>query len=164
MNIVVCDPKSGRAFSKKTEEAVFLNRKIGEEIDLNAIGLSGFKGRISGGSDKQGFPMKKSLQGSGRKKLLLKKGVGFKAKRKGEKRRKSARGNTVSPETMQLNIVITKHGEKDLNELFKKAESVGKEEKEKESVKERLIKQSLESVGDTALAEEAKKIKGKVRR
>jgi small subunit ribosomal protein S6e len=163
MNIVVSDPKSGRAINKKTDEAVFLNRKIGDEVDLHAIGLSGFRGKITGGSDRQGFPMKKSLQGSGRKKLLLKAGIGFNASRDGEKRRKSVRGNTVSPETMQLNISITKHGDRDLKEFFKPAEA-GKKEEAKKSAKERMIKASLEAVGDLELADEAKKIKGKVRR
>lgn len=162
MNVVVADPKSGKAFGKKTEENVFLNRKIGDEVELSVIGLSGFKGKITGGSDKQGFPMKNSLQSSGRKKLLLKKGIGFKTKRKGERRRRSVRGNTISPEIMQLNIVVTKHGTKDLKEFFKTTE-VKKEEKQ-ESAKERLVKESLENVGNVELAEDAKKIKGKVRR
>ena len=163
MNVVVADPKSGKAFTKKTEQAVFLNRRIGEEVELAVIGLSGFKGKITGGSDMQGFPMKLSLQGVGRKKLLLKKGVGFKTKRRGEKRRKSVRGNSVGPEIMQLNIVITHQGDKDLSEFFKPKEQEAKGEK-KESVKEKMVRESLENVGDTALAEEAKKIKGKVRR
>jgi len=164
MNIVVSDPKTGKAFTQKTEEAVLLNRRIGEEVDLAAIGLSGFKGKVTGGSDKQGFPMKKSMQGSARKKLLMTKGVGFKTKRKGHKKRKSARGDTVSPEIMQLNIMITKHGDKDLNQFFKTAEKEKGKEKPEESVKDRMVKQSLENVGNTELAEEAKKIKGKVKK
>lgn len=163
MNIVVSDPKSGKAFTKKTEGSVFLNKVMGEEVDLGIIGMSGFKAKISGGSDKQGFPMKKSLNGPGRKKLLLKKGVGFKTKRKGERKRRSVRGNTVSPETMQINIVITKAGDKKFEEFLKTIEAKPTE-KETESAKERLVKQSLENVGNTELAGDAKQAKGKVRR
>ena len=162
MNIVVSDPKTGKAFSKKTEDSVFLNKAIGEEVDLSVIGLSGFKAKITGGSDKQGFPMKHSLQGSGRKKLLLKKGVGFKTDRKGAKKRKRVRGNTIGIETMQLNIVVTKHGDKKLEEFFMKAEEPKKEEEG--SSKERMVKASLETVGNVELAGDSKRAKGKVRK
>ena len=162
MNIVVSDPKTRKAYSQKTEDAVFLNKKIGEEVSLNAIGLSGYSGKITGGSDKQGFPMKRSLEGMGRKKVLLKKGVGFKPSKIGQKKRRSIRGNTISPEVMQINIVITKEGSKKLEEIFKPTEETKVEETE--SAKERLIKQSLENVGNVELAGDAKKTKGKVRK
>ncbi|MDP6670781.1 MAG: 30S ribosomal protein S6e [archaeon] len=163
MNIVVSDPKSGKAFSKKTEEAVFLNRAIGEEVDLGVIGMAGYKAKIVGGSDKQGFPMKKSLDGPGRKKLLLKKGVGFKTDRKGKRKRRSVRGNTVSPEIMQLNIVITKAGDKKFED-FMKADVEKPKEEDVGSAKDRLVKQSLENVGNVELAGDAKLAKGKVRK
>jgi len=63
MNIVISDPKTGKAYSKKTEEPVFLNKKINESVDLGTIGLVGFKGKITGGSDKQGFPMRATIEG-----------------------------------------------------------------------------------------------------
>ena len=163
MNIVVSDPKSGKAFTKKSEDAVFLNRTIGEEVDLGLVGLTGYKAKITGGSDKQGFPMRKSVHGPGRRKLLLKKGVGFKPAHKGQKKRKSARGNTVSPETMQLNVVVTAHGNKALDTFFEVKE-VKKEEEVQESSKDRLVKQSLENVGNVELAGDAKTVKGKVRK
>ncbi|MAG21959.1 MAG: 30S ribosomal protein S6e [Candidatus Diapherotrites archaeon] len=164
MNIVIADPKSGKSFTKKTEEAVFVNKTIGDEIELGIIGLTGYKGKITGGSDKQGFPMIKSLQGGGRKKLLMKHGVGFKAKIKGQKKRKSARGNTVSAEIMQLNLVVTKHSSKAIEEFFKTVEVEEKKEETDESAKERMVKQSLKNVGNMELAEEAKSIKGKVKK
>ena len=165
MNVVVSDPKSGKAYTQKSEQAVFLNRVIGDEIDLGPIGLTGYKAKITGGSDKQGFSMRKSVQGPGRRKLLMKGGIGFKATHKGQKKRKSARGNTVSPEIMQLNVVITKHGDKDLNKFFEVKEAEGKKEEGEElSAKERLVKQSLENVGNVELAGDAKAAKGKVRK
>ncbi len=123
MNIVVSDPKTGKAFSKKTEEAVFVGKKVGEEVSLDAIGLNGFKGRITGGSDSDGFPMKPSLEGTGRKKILIGKGTGSRNKKKGERKRKTVRGNTVSNEIAQLNIAITNYGSQKIEELLGKTKT-----------------------------------------
>ena len=163
MKLVISDSKTGKAYNKKTEDPVFLNKKTGEEVDLGAVGLTGFKAKITGGSDKQGFPMKKTLEGQGRKKLLVKKGIGIKSKVKGRVTRKTMRGNLIGADIVQLNLVITKQGPKDISEYFG-AEETTKKEDEKESAKERMIKQSLENVGNVELAEAAKDIKGKVRR
>jgi small subunit ribosomal protein S6e len=160
MKLVINDKASGNAYNKKTEEALFLNRKIGEEVDLEKAGMPGYKARITGGSDTQGFPMKPSLEGQARKKLLVKKGIGIKSDRKGLIMRKTMRGNTVGPDIVQLNLVITKTGDKPIEEFISPGE---KKEESKESAKERMIKQSLENVGNLDMAEEAKKIKGKVR-
>lgn len=161
MNIVLSNPKTGKAYSKKIEEPiVFLNKKIGDEVKLDSIGLEGFTARIMGGSDKQGTPMHPTISGSLRKKIFSNKGVGFRTERKGERRRKNIRGNTVSKEIEQLNLKIITEGKKNLDEIFRKEE---KKEEPKESVKEQMIKESLESVGKEGLGEEAKKIKGKVK-
>ena len=161
MNLVIANPKTGKSTTKKLEGAVFLNRKIGEEVSLDTVGLLGYKAKITGGSDKQGFPMRPGLQGANRRKILMKNGIGFHAKKEGEITRKSARGNTVSEETQQLNLVITHEGD---IKLFEELIPKEKVEEKKVSVKEQMVKESLDHVGDTALAEEAKKIKGKVKR
>jgi len=162
MKLVISDTKTGKAYNKKTEDPVFLNKKVGEEVDLGTVGLTGFKAKITGGSDKQGFPMKPSLEGQGRKKLLVKKGIGVKQKTKGKIVRKAMRGNTIGADIVQLNLMITKQGPKAISEFIKTEET--KKEESKESAKERMIKQSLENVGNVKLAEQAKDIKGKVRR
>ncbi len=162
MKLVISDKKTGKAYNKKTEEDVFLNKKVGEEVDLGVVGLTGFKAKITGGSDKQGFPMKSSIEGQTRRKILVKKGVGVNLKEKGKIVRKNMRGNTVGKDIIQINLVITKQGDKPINDFIKPVET--KKEKEiKESAKERMIKQSLENVGNIELAEEAKNIKGKIR-
>ncbi|MCX6798781.1 MAG: 30S ribosomal protein S6e [Candidatus Diapherotrites archaeon] len=161
MNLVIADPKTGRAYNKKTEQPVFLNRRVGEEVDLTTVGLPGFKAKITGGSDKQGFPMKPTLQGLARRKVLLKLGVGFRSERKGMALKKTVRGNTVGADIMQLNLAVTAHGGKPLGELLPAGGDKKKETKE--TAKERMIRQSLENVGNVALAEEAKKIKGKTK-
>jgi len=159
LNIVISERESGKAYSKKIEDPMlFLNKKIGDNISLSSIGLNGYEAKITGGSDLQGFPMHPTITGTGRKKIYSFKGVGFRQKTKGERRRKSVRGNTVSKETAQLNLIVTKKGSDSLDKLVGKAEKV-----EKVSAKEELIKQSMESVGNVDLAMDAKKIKGKVK-
>lgn len=160
MNIVISDPEKGKAYAKKIDDPMlFLNKKIGETISLSSIGLQGYEAKVTGGSDLQGFPMHPTFAGTARKKIYSFKGIGFEQKTKGERRRKSVRGNTVSKEIAQLNLVVTKKGERPLDELIGKVEK----KEEKISAKEELIKKSLESVGKVELAEEAKKIKGKAK-
>ncbi|MEW6295449.1 MAG: 30S ribosomal protein S6e [Candidatus Diapherotrites archaeon] len=162
MQLVLSDPKTGKAYSKKIESpALFLNKKIGEEIKLDSVGLEGYTAKIKGGSDKQGFPMNQSIQGSIRKKIFTGKTTGFRPKRKGERTRKSVRGNIISSEIEQVNLTVTTYGSKPLSEILGKEPKV---EEKKESVKEQMIKESLETVGKEGLAEEAKKVKGKVKR
>lgn len=158
MKLVISDKKTGKSYNKKTEEPVFLNRKVGEEVDLGTVGMPGFKAKITGGSDQQGFPMKPTLEGQARKKILLRKGTGVRSKHKGIFLRKSVRGNAVSPETAQLNLAITQDGSKPITDFV---DITVKSGETKESAKERLVKQSLENVGNVELAEEAKKIKVK---
>ncbi|AJF60387.1 MAG: 30S ribosomal protein S6e [Candidatus Diapherotrites archaeon] len=157
MNIVISDPKTGKAYSKKIEgPELFLNKKVGQQVALNGIGLDGYEAKITGGSDKQGFPMKADLEGTGRRKVLL-----VKQKNKGIRRRISFRGNMVSRETQQLNLLVTKTGAKNLDELIGVKEK--KEEETQESIKEKMIKKSLEMAGTTEAAkvvEEAELKKG----
>jgi len=124
MKIVISDPKTGRAYQKEIsdEEAqIFYRKRIGEEVDLTPIGLPGYVAVIRGGTDKDGFPMRKDVHGTGRKAVLIGSGPGIKKKNlkyKGERRRKTVRGNTVAEDIAQLNIKIVKYGEKKLEEIF----------------------------------------------
>ena len=157
MNIVVSDPKTRKAYSVKSEKSLYANKRIGESIELKALGLEGYTGKITGGSDKEGFPMHASIMGTQRKKVLLAQGPGFKPKRKGERKRISVRGNTVSNDTQQLNVVITAYGNKSVEELLGTAP---KEEKKEESFKDVAVRESLEHVGKI---EADAKIKGKIK-
>ena len=163
MNIVLSDPKTGKAFGKKVETtALLLNKKIGEEVKLDSLGLEGYEAKISGGSDKQGFPMRTDIPGIARKKIFIKGGIGFHPKRKGERKRVSIRGNTISEEIEQVNLIITKQGTKKLEEIFGK--EIKEEKKEEISAKEKLVKESLENVGNVEMAGDAKTAKGKVKK
>ncbi|AEG18767.1 MAG: 30S ribosomal protein S6e [Methanobacterium paludis] len=104
------------------ESKKLIGLKIGEEFDASLVGLTGYKVKITGGSDKNGFPMKKDIDGQRRMKSLLSGGIGFKPKRDGQRRRKTVRGNTISDETVQINTIVTEKGEKDINELLESKE------------------------------------------
>jgi small subunit ribosomal protein S6e len=92
--------------------------KIGEEIDASLVGLNGYKLKITGGSDKNGFPMKKDVDGPRRIKSLLSGGIGFEPKRDGQRRRKTVRGNTISDDIVQINTIVTEKGTKSIAELL----------------------------------------------
>lgn len=55
----------------------FYDRKMGQEIDGEVLGdeFKGYIFRITGGNDKQGFPMKQGVLVNGRVRLLLKKSM-----------------------------------------------------------------------------------------
>lgn len=159
MNIVVSDPKTGKAFSKKTEAAVFIGEKVGSEVDLASIGLPGYKGKIVGGSDKQGFPMKPSMGGSRRRKALMRNGVGYRGGTTGVVRRKTVAGNEVQPNIEQVNVKLTTWGNMDLSQFAKVKET---KPDEGMSAKERAVKASLEMAGSAEIGD-PKSVKGKVR-
>ena len=122
---VIGDPKTGKTY-QKTISGQYANRllgmKIGDEFDGIFVSLPGYKLKITGGSDKDGTPMRPDLPGTGRRKLLLTGGVGFHPTKKGERRRKMVRGNTISADIVQINMVVVSHGARPIEELFKEEE------------------------------------------
>ena len=83
-----------------------LGLRIGSFVDGGLVGLPGYKLRITGGSDLAGFPMHPSIPGSGKHRVLLSGPPGFHPRRRGERRRKMVRGNTIGPDIVQINTVI----------------------------------------------------------
>lgn len=135
--VVISDPKTRRAWQTEKELPILIGLKIGENIDGSVLGLNGFVLQIRGGSDKDGFPMRPDLQGVGRKKLLLASSPGYHPEKKGIKKRKYVRGNTITEEIVQVNLKIIT-GEGDAGEILgikpkeKKEEPKKEEEKPKE--------------------------------
>lgn len=91
---------------------------LGTEIDGGTLGFEGYKLKITGGSDVDGFPMNPSVQGAMRKRILSSGGIGFKPTRKGMRKRKSVRGNTISEDIYQLNMKVIKTGPKKIEEVL----------------------------------------------
>lgn len=147
--IVVSEPKQRKAYQKEVEQKAsgLLGRKIGEVVSGDLLGLSGYKLEITGGSDKEGFPMRKDVEGPVRKKVLLSSPPGFHPKRKGHRKRKSIRGNTISAEIIQVNMKVAEYGKKSIEELLgvkkerAKPEEAKAEEKPKEEAKSEEVKE-----------------------
>jgi small subunit ribosomal protein S6e len=106
------------------DNSQLIGKKVGEEFDGGIVGLEGYTLEITGGSDRSGFPMRGSIEGTERKKVLLEEGSGINEDEEGVRRRKSVRGNTVSAEIEQLNTRVVEEGSKSVEELL------GEEEEE----------------------------------
>ncbi len=114
-----------KAYSKElneNESNAFLGKKIGDAVSGSTFGFKNYEFQITGGSDKDGFPMRYDLPGAGRKRLLLARGPGINIKGKGMRRRKTLRGNLIAVDIKQINIKVLKEGEKKLEEIFPKEE------------------------------------------
>ncbi len=115
--IVVSDPKTGKSYSFEAKDDVaesLIGKKIGDKIDGKLIELEGYELEITGGSDNAGFMMKKSIEGTQRKSIVVPKGKGFWKTRKGVRARRTFAGNTVYEKTAQINCKIIKYGKKPL--------------------------------------------------
>jgi ribosomal protein S6E (S10) len=88
-------------------------RRMAQEMDGGVLGeeYAGFIFRISGGNDKQGFPMRQGVLTNTRVRLLCQKGhKAYRPRRAGERKRKSVRGCIVGHDIAVLNLVVTQVG------------------------------------------------------
>ncbi|RVX75700.1 hypothetical protein B0A52_00056 [Exophiala mesophila] len=96
---------------------VFLEKRMGNEVPADSLGdeWKGYIVRITGGNDKQGFPMKQGVLLPTRVKLLLADGHScYRPRRSGERKRKSVRGSIVAQDLSVLALSIVKQGEGDI--------------------------------------------------
>jgi small subunit ribosomal protein S6e len=134
------DPKTGKTVQKVVSgdhAQALLKKKIGEKISGETIGFPGYEFEITGGSDYCGFPMRRDVRGSARKKVLIVSGVGIRQNVRGRKIRKTVAGNTVYSKTAQINLKVLKQGEKALVEEKKEEKAEAKEEKTAEKKEEK---------------------------
>merc|ERR1711977_56782 len=95
----------------------FFDKRISQEVAGDSLGdeFKGYKFRISGGNDKQGFAMMQGVLAPDRVRLLLKKGSkGYRCRRTGEMKRKSVRGCIVAQDLSVLNLVVTSKGPQEI--------------------------------------------------
>lgn len=120
----ISDPETGLAYKKMNEEEAaikyLIGKKVGEEFDGNPLGFQDYTFIIKGGSDTDGFPMSSSLQGGQRRKILTSGGTGFHPPRErdGIRKKKRVRGNTITEDIYQVNLVITKKGPRKIEEIL----------------------------------------------
>lgn len=96
---------------------VFMDKRMGQEVPGDSVGdeFKGYVFRITGGNDKQGFPMKQGVMHPTRVRLLLSAGHScYRPRRSGERKRKSVRGCIVGADLAVLSLVIVKQGENDI--------------------------------------------------
>ena len=119
--------QKAETYQMEVEDAKALNGLvIGDEFDGSIVGLDGYTLKITGGSDKNGFTMKKDVPGTRRIKSLLTGGTGYHPKADGVKRRKTVRGNTIADDIVQINTVVTEAGSKSIADIL----GAGDEEEE----------------------------------
>ena len=125
--------KSGKTYHLESESEELIGKELHNKIEGKDISgdLSGYEFEITGASDSSGFTAMKNVEGTGLKKLLLGYGKGMhkrprkegkkkvsNPKPKGLRMRKTVRGKVISPAIVQINLKITKEGNKKLSEIF----------------------------------------------
>ena len=96
---------------------VFMDRRMGQEVTGDSVGpeFKGYVFKITGGNDKQGFPMKQGILSPTRVQLLLSAGHScYRPRRTGERKRKSVRGCIVGMDLAVLAVSIVKQGDQEL--------------------------------------------------
>jgi small subunit ribosomal protein S6e len=124
--VIVSDPSTAKSKVVELEGAravPLIGKRIGEAIDGTVVGMAGTKMQITGGSDKDGFPMRPDIHGGVRISVVLSEGIGFHPRSQGERQRKAVRGNVITEDIVQINLKIL--------EKEKKAQKAKKPRKQK---------------------------------
>src|SRR5512137_662471 len=94
---IVVGTKSGKSYNLELKDdlaAVFTGKRIGDVVNVTPLGLKGYEVKVTGGSDKCGFPMRPDLHKQGRGKALMTRcTTGYRQTEKGVRVRKTVVGN-----------------------------------------------------------------------
>jgi len=102
------DEKKLRALYDKRMSQEVLGDDLGDQF-------KGYIFKISGGNDKQGFPMKQGVLTNTRIRLLLGPNTTcYRPRRDGERKRKSIRGCIVGPDLAVIHLVVVKKGDEEI--------------------------------------------------
>jgi SSU ribosomal protein S6E len=112
--LVLSDPMSGKAKQFEIKDPLaqrFVGLKIGDEIDGTVLKdfielPKGAKVKITGGSGIEGAPMHPGIPGPVKKYVLADGPPGYRPPKRGMRKRKLMRGNTISDSIVQINAVI----------------------------------------------------------
>ncbi|KAG1725069.1 40S ribosomal protein S6 [Suillus paluster] len=121
MKINIANPATGAQKTINIDDErrfrIFFDKKISQEVEADILGdeWKGYIFRITGGNDKQGFPMMQGVLLPIRVRLLLTDNHScYRASRAGERKRKSVRGCIVGPDIAVLSVVIVKQGDNEI--------------------------------------------------
>eukprot|EP01097_Dermamoeba_algensis_P001425 TRINITY_DN1533_c0_g1_i1.p1 TRINITY_DN1533_c0_g1~~TRINITY_DN1533_c0_g1_i1.p1 ORF type:complete len:409 (-),score=159.50 TRINITY_DN1533_c0_g1_i1:113-1339(-) len=124
MKLNIANPTTGRQklidIEDEKKVRVFYDKRLGAEVSGDELGdqFKGYVFKITGGNDKQGFPMMQGVLTNQRVRLLLDKNNNcYRPRRTGERKRKSVRGCVVAPDIAVLSLVVVKKGPEDLEGL-----------------------------------------------
>ena len=142
--VIISDGGKTHQKEIKGEEAVRLvGLRIGEVFDGQLIGESG-QLQVTGGTDKDGFPMRRGIPGSRRMQILVRAGPGFIPKSAGERRKKRVRGDTISEDIVQINTKVLSKPKKKEKEVKEKIEEVEEKVAKEEIEEEKVAKEEIE--------------------
>ncbi|MFP4116491.1 MAG: 30S ribosomal protein S6e [Candidatus Aenigmatarchaeota archaeon] len=132
--ISISDPKEGKSWQVEKEATPLIGTELGEEFNGSLVGLEGYILEVTGGSDEEGFPMRKGVHGSGRRRVLMGEGPGYRPEDSGVKRRKSVRGEVISEDIVQINAKVVERDSdaEDIDDLLGSEESEEGSEEEEE--------------------------------
>jgi small subunit ribosomal protein S6e len=100
--------------------AGLFGKRMGQEINADELGdeFKGYVFKITGGNDKDGFPMKQGILMAGRTRILMSEGHScYRTRRTGERKRKSVRGCIVGHDLAVLAVAIVRKGEAEIEGL-----------------------------------------------
>lgn len=127
MKLNIANPSTGTQklldIDDEKKLRIFYDKYMSQEVKGDDLGeeFKGYVFRITGGNDKQGFPMKQGVLINKRVRLLM--GAGhscYRPRRSGERKRKSVRGCIVGQDLAVLSLVVVKQGGQDLPGLTDK--------------------------------------------
>ena len=134
---VIADPRTGTCYQNVISghhANSLVGKKIGDEFDGIFVNLPGYKLVVTGGTDRAGFAMRRDIDGGRLKRILTAESTGYRSKtrhknkhkklihEKGLRKRIVVRGNTISLEITQINMLISSHGSKPIDDLLKAGE------------------------------------------
>jgi small subunit ribosomal protein S6e len=121
---VVVGTKTGKSYNIEVKDdlaAVFVGKHIGDIVNATPLGLKGYEVKITGGSDKQGFPMRKDAHIIGRTKALMStrtQGYRPEVPSDGVRLRKTVVGNIIDERISQINTLVVKEGKDSIEKLL----------------------------------------------
>lgn len=122
---VISDPKTRKSYQVNVDQekvAGLIGKKIKDVFNGDILNLPEYQLEITGGTDKDGFPMNPSIKGPAKKKIIVSGPPGFHPKQKGIRKRKTMRGDTIDRTIFQINCKVIKEGSKPLEEILGKKE------------------------------------------